>query len=340
MSVEIFGRLPDGQAVERVTISGGGLTAKVMGWGAALQDLRLTGHPAPLVLGFETFESYPAHSPHFGATAGRCANRIGGGRFVLDGRTFETDKNFLDAHTLHGGSAGTGKRVWRLADHSESSARFVYRAVDGEMGFPGNLDMSCSYSVLPEGRLVIEMRAETDRPTLCNLAHHSYFNLDDGGRTDVLGHFLRIEAGAYLPVDDQMIPTGAVVPVEGTVFDFRSSRAIRNGAGESHRSYDHNFCLSACRTELRRVVTAHGARSSIELEVWTTEPGVQFYDGARSARQVPGLDGIAYGAYAGFCLEPQVWPDAPHRAYFPQATLRPGQQYAQTTEYRFRETAQ
>ena len=274
MSVEVFGRLPDGQAVERVTISGGGLTARVMGWGAALQDLRLAGHPAPLVLGFETFEAYPAHSPHFGATAGRCANRIGHARFVIDGVTFETDKNFLGAHTLHGGRAGTGKRVWRLADHSATSARFVYRAADGEMGFPGNLDMSCTYLVLPEGRLVIEMLAETDRPTLCNLAHHSYFNLDDGGRSDVLDHSVRIDAEAYLPVNDQMIPTGHVVPVEGTDFDFRSSRKIRNGAGEAHRSYDHNFCLSACRTGLRRVAAARGAHSGVELEVWTTEPGV------------------------------------------------------------------
>ncbi|HEU0220789.1 MAG TPA: aldose epimerase family protein [Paracoccaceae bacterium] len=334
MDSETFGELPDGRKVQRVTIRGGGLTARVITWGAVLQDLRIEGHAPPLVLGFADFAPYPAHSPHFGAIAGRYANRIRHGRFQIAGQTHQADTNFLGKHLLHGGADGTGSRLWTLAAATADTVTLTYRARDGEMGFPGNLDITCTYAVRPEGRLVVELSAETDAPTLCNLAHHSYFNLDDGGRTHVLDHRLAIAAAAYLPVDDELMPTGHVVPVEGTDFDFRTPRPIRSGA--PYRPYDHNFCLAAARCALTRAATAHGAHSPLAMEVWTTEPGLQFYDGAGTRQAVPGLDGIAYGAHAGFCLEPQVWPDAPNRPYFPQATLLPGDRYAQITEYRFR----
>ncbi len=145
---------------------------------------------------------------------------------------------------------------------------------------------------------------------------------------------MQIEADAYLPVDDELIPTGEVIPVAGTAFDFRSPRAIGGGSGDDRR-YDHNFCLSAARGALRRAATARGAQSSVELEVWTTESGLQFYDGEHAARSIPGLGGVVYRAHAGFCLEAQTWPDSPNRPYFPQAILRPGEPYRQTTEYRF-----
>ena len=286
MTVERFGEAPGGDPVERATISGGGLTAKVISWGAALQDLRLDGHAAPLVLGFETFAPYPEHSPYFGAIAGRFANRIGQARFEIDGRAYKTDPNFLGAHTLHGGAAGVGKRVWTIAEARDDAVTLIYRARDGEMGFPGNLDIACVYRVAPDGRLIVELSAETDAPTLCSLAHHSYFNLEDGGRTAALDHQLRIDAGAYLPVDDQLIPTGIVQPVDGSDFDFRTARAIRDRDGRP--GYDHNFCLAAARGALRPAVEARAARSGVVMEVWTTEPGVQFYDGARVGRDLPG----------------------------------------------------
>jgi aldose 1-epimerase len=184
--------------------------------------------------------------------------------------------------------------------------------------------------------LVIELLAETDAPTLCNLAHHSYFNLDDGGRTDALQHRIEIDAGAYLPVDAELIPTGDVFRVAGTPFDLSAPQVIRNGEGASHSPYDHNFCLASARGALRHAARLQAARSGVEMEVWTTEPGVQFYDGGGISCPVPGLDAIQYGRHAGICLEPQVWPDAPNRAYFPQALLVPGESYSQTTEYRFR----
>jgi aldose 1-epimerase len=339
MDAEPFGWMPDGQEVRRVTIQGGGLTANIINWGAVVQDLRLSGHAPPLVLGLEDFRFYPVHSPYFGAVVGRFANRIAGGKFTIDGKSYQADRNFIDKHTLHGGAAGFGRQLWTLKDAGSDFVTLTYRSRDGEMGFPGNLDVSCTYRLRDSGRFVIELSAETDAPTLCNIAAHSYYNLDDGGRTDMLDHLVQIDAETYLPVDGELIPTGDILPVAGTDHDFRTLRPIRNGEGTSYRPYDNNFCLADARGPLRRAATVRGARSGVEMEVWTTEPGVQFYDGENVARDVPGLEGITYGAYAGLCFEPQIWPDAPNQPHFPQALLRPDAPYSQTTEYRFQLTS-
>jgi aldose 1-epimerase len=331
---EIFGTAADGSAVHRIRIRGGGLSAAVLTYGGVIQDLRLDGHDAPLVLGFDKFENYLAHSPYFGAVPGRCANRIANGRFTIDGARYQADRNFLGKHTLHGGAAGTGKRLWRLGEHGGDFVTLHLTDPDGWMGFPGRLDVSCTYRLKAPGTLHVEFVATTDAPTLCNFAQHSYFNLDDGGAGDVLAHRLILNAGAYLPVDDELIPTGVVQPVAGTPFDFRQARPIRR---QSDRiDYDHNFCLGAQRGPLRQAAWAQGARSGVEMECWTTEPGIQFYAGHKAAREVPGLGGRMYKANAGFCLESQIWPDACNRSYFPSALLRPGETSRQATEYRFR----
>ncbi len=336
MDGDSFGTTADGETVRRCRIAGGGLTATAMQWGAALQDLRLDGHDAPLVLGFDRFDDYPAASPYFGAIAGRYANRIAGGRFVIDGRRYQSDLNFLGKHTLHGGARSTAKRVWSLAARGDDFVAFALRDPDGEMGFPGNLDILCTYRLKPPATLSIELTATCDRPTLCNLTNHSYFNLDDGGSGDILDHRLMIAAGAYLPVDQDRIPTGEVRPVDGGMFDFRLARPIRLEEGGAQAIYDHNFCLAAGRGPLKQAAWAQGASSGVEMEMWTTEPGVQFYAGHKVGRDAPGLGGRQYRAWAGFCLEAQCWPDSPNRPYFPQAVLRPGEQYRQVTEYRFR----
>ena len=334
MSGELFGETPEGDPVHRLRITGGGLSASILTYGAVVQDLRLAGHHEPLVLGFETLEHYLDHSLYFGAVVGRYANRIAGGKFILDGERFQTDLND-NGNTLHGGAEGLDRRVWRVAEAGPDFVTLSIHDPSGWMGFPGTLDISCTYRLEPPATLAVELAATCDRPTLCNLAHHSYFNLDDGGRTNILDHRMSIAASAFLPADGQGIPTGEVLPVEGTEFDFLLPRTIRAREGEETR-YDHNFCLSAARAPLRQVAWAQGARSGVEMEVWTSEPGLQLFTGHFPDREAPGLEGVTYRSFAGFCVEPQIWPDSPNRPYFPQAVLRPGEEYRQASEFRFR----
>src|SRR5690606_3976984 len=200
MTEEVFGQTADGEAVHRHVISGGGLTAAILTWGAVIQDLRLADHGAPLVLGFDTLDGYLRRPSYFGAIVGRCANRIAAGRFTIDGERFQADLNDAGLHSLHGGREGFAQRVWRHVDSGEDFVSLALHDPDGMMGFPGALDVTCTYRVRLPGTLSIELEAVCDAPTLCNLAHHSYFNLDNGGAGDILDHRLMINASAYLPV--------------------------------------------------------------------------------------------------------------------------------------------
>ncbi|RAZ89203.1 galactose-1-epimerase [Mesorhizobium hawassense] len=333
---EVFGTTQAGEAVRRFTIRGGGLTANIIGLGAIVQDLRLSGHDAPLVLGYDRFEPYETDRAFFGAVVGRFANRIGGGRFTIAGNRYQTEQNFLGKHTLHGGSEGFFHRPWTVSLHGRDFVTLTLHDPDGAMGFPGALDVTCTYRLKIPGTLSMELTATCEEPTLCNLAQHSYFNLDDGGTADILDHRLMLNAGAYTPVDDEMIPTGVVKPVDGTPFDFRQARALRMEMEGEQLRYDLNYCLASSRGPLHQAAWVQGANSGVEMEVWTTEPGLQLYSGQFVAPKSPGLDGRRYKAFSGLCLEAQTWPDAPNRPYFPQATLWPGQIYHQVTEYRFR----
>ncbi|WP_136658306.1 aldose epimerase family protein [Nitratireductor sp. XY-223] len=329
----LFGRTHDGEPVHSLKITGGGLTVDLMSWGAGIRDLRMDGHDAPLVLGFEEFEHYPVHSPYFGVTAGRYANRIAHGRFTIDGTGHQLDRNEKGANHLHGGTRGIGRRVWSIAEHGADFCRFEIADPDGHMGYPGNCGISCTYRLKPGGVLSVVLEAETDRPTLCNLAHHSYFNLD-GGDT-ILDHEAMIAADHYLPVDGELIPTGEICAVAGTEFDFTEMRPIRLGGRETPFGYDHNFCLSDARGPKRAVALVRSLCSGIAMEVWTGEPGLQFYTGLKLNVPVPGLDGRRYGSCGGFCMESQVWPDSPNHPQFPSAVLRPGTRLLQETDYIF-----
>lgn len=322
-----FGEMPDGTRVDRVAISGGGLTAHVLTYGSVVQDLRLEGHSEPLVLGFETFAPYLTHSPYFGATAGRCANRIRDGHVELNGVTYQLDCNFLGKHSLHGGAISMGKRVWRLDSITSESVTLSITLEDGEMGYPGKLDAKVTYTLLPSGVFDIQMTATTDAPTLCNLAHHSYFNL--GGDT-ISDHLLQVEADHYLPVDEELIPTGEIATVAGTRFDFRHPTSV--GAA---RMVDHNYCCYAERGDLRRLARLFNPSSGVTMDVVSTEPGLQVYDGAKIDIDLKGLMGKGMRAHAGIALEPQIWPDANHHPSFFQAVLNPGETYHQHTQYRF-----
>ncbi len=333
MNTQEFGTAPDGSTVYCASIKGGGLTLNLLSFGAVVQDLRLEGHAPPLVLGFETLDSYLKHSPYFGATAGRYANRIANGQFTIDGVRYQSDCNFLGKHMLHGGSSGIGKRNWRFVSLTPSEAVLALADPNGAMGFPGNCQIQAHFSLPGEGRLAIRYEATTDQPTLVNLAHHSYFCLDGSG--SILDHEIAIDADAYLPVDEEMIPTGEVRPLADTDFDFHAMRPVRHETAQGQVVYDYNFCIAKARGPLRRVAQVRSMASGVSMQVQTTEPGVQFYAGHKLSPPVPGLEGRVYGAHAGLCLEPQIWPDSPNHPDFPQAVLRPGENYAQETVYAF-----
>ncbi len=330
---ELFGRLETGEPVQLVVLTGGGLTAKIITWGAVIQDLRLDGHAPPLVLGLESLADYLAHSPYFGATPGRNANRIGNGRFAIDGASFQLELNERGVTHLHGGSDGLGRRNWQIVDQSDSHV--TLRIVDpaGRAGYPGNCTVTCTYRLQAPATLSVTYEATTDAPTIANLCQHSYFNLD--GESDALGHEISIAAEHYLPVDERLIPLGEIRPVAGTPFDLRTLTPMRRQTEAGGVAFDHNFCLAKERRAKTPVALARSNRSGVALEVHTTEPGVQLYTGSMINVAVPGLEGRRYGPFAGFCLETQVWPDAVNHPGFPQAVLRPGETLRQETDYIF-----
>ncbi|KAA2235210.1 aldose epimerase family protein [Salinarimonas soli] len=336
-----FGRV-DGEPVDEVVLtSGSGAVAGVITWGAVLRDLVIPTPRGPrrVVLGLNTLEDYLRHSPHFGAIAGRYANRIRGGRFTLDGVEHELPRNENGRTSLHGGGHGFGKRPWALVAHDETSATLALRSPDGDAGYPGNLDVTCTYR-LAGTTLRIELTATTDRATPVNLCHHSYFNLD-GGST-ILDHELEIAADLYTPLDADNVPTGEVRSVAGTPYDFRAPRPIRLEEGAQRHRYDDNWLLrrdgaepSGAAGPLAFAGRVRSQAGPLSLEVWTTEPAMQVYDGYKLDLAVPGLDGERYGPCAGLCLEPQHVPDSPNQPHFPSTILRPGAVYRQVTEYRF-----
>ncbi|MEE9314794.1 MAG: aldose epimerase family protein [Rhizobiaceae bacterium] len=328
---EIFGATKDGQSVYRVQLTGGGLSASIITWGAALQDLRLDGHKAPLVLGFDNFDDYPAHSPYFGAIPGRVANRIGNAKFKIDGKNYKVDANINGKHTLHGGTKGIGKRNWQIADLGTSHVDLTLTDPDGTMGFPGTCEMTCSYVLKDDGILHISLTTRSDAPTIANLTHHSYFNLDGG--SDNRDHTVQIFADNITEVDSDYIPTGKLIPVEGTAHDFRTPKRIGQDLTDD-TIYDHNFCLANERRNLQDVAMAHSDKSGITMNIATTEPGLQFYAGHKVSTPA-GLMGEPYKTYSGFCFEAQNWPDAINQKDFPNAILRPDEELRQITEYRF-----
>lgn len=329
-----FGNCADGTPVELVQLTGEGLAAAFLTYGAVIQELSIETRNGSrcVVLGFERFQDYVDHSPYMGCIAGRFANRIRGGRFVLDGHEYQLSRNENGRTHLHGGHKGFGQRVWTLEGVTNDSVRLSLVAADGEEGYPGRVTTSCTYRLSGPMQLSIELEAATDAPTVINLAAHSYFNLAGGG--DNREHRLAIDGDYYLPVDDDLIPTGEFQPVAGTPFDFRTLRRI--GHGDPPVGYDHNFVIARKPAHApRRLARLEAPDASLGLEVWSTEPGLQFYDGSKIAVPVPGLAGRRYGPFSGLCLEPQRFPDSPNHRSFTDTVLRPGQTYRQVTEYRF-----
>lgn len=338
-----FGKTPDGTPVELYTLSNGRITAKVITYGGIITELHVPdrqGKTADVVLGFDTLEPYLTRSPHFGAITGRVANRIARAEFTLDGREYKLAAN-NGRNTLHGGLKGFDKKVWKAEDVSgpgTSALKLTYLSKDGEEGFPGNLSVSVTYTLSPNDSLRIEYAATTDKATPVNLTNHSYFNLAGQGAGTILGHEMMIAADQYTPSDDEFIPTGQLAPVRGTPLDFTSPTPIGarfDQLKKEPRGYDDNYVIRNEGQSPAFAVRVRDPESGRVMEMFTTEPGVQFYTGNFLDGTLKGKGGAVYPKNGGFCLEAQHYPDALHQPSFPPIILRPGQTYTQTTIYKF-----
>lgn len=323
----------EGEDIFEVTLAApSGAQARVLSWGATLRDLAVPGPDGQLhrsVLGFADLASYLANPAYLGATCGRVANRIGGGRFTLDGRAYELARNEGGVTHLHGGRRGLSHRPWHVAEVAADAVTLTRISPAGEEGYPGKLDLSCTYRLLAPGTLRVEMQARSDAVTPVNLAHHSYFTLDPGHSVHELA--VQVAARRYTPLDDFSVPTGEIAPVAGTSYDLRAPRRL----GEAGIGFDINYVLDPPAGELRFAARVACPRNGRTLDVWTTEPGLQLYDAGNLAETDKGLDGLAHGRNAGICLEAQKFPDAVNQPGFPSPWLRPGELYRQATEYRF-----
>lgn len=336
-----FGKTADGNAVELFTLQNkNGMTAKITTFGATLTELDVPGKDgkmANVVLGFDNIAGYESkENPYFGATVGRVANRIAGGKFTLDGHEYTLAKNNGN-NTLHGGLVGFNRRVWHAEPKETAdgpSVKFSYLSKDMEEGFPGNVQVSVTYTLTNDNAVKLEYAATTDKSTPINVTNHAYFNLAGAGSGDVLAQELMLSADKYTPVNDELIPTGDIASVKGTAMDFTKLTPIGARIAEVKGGYDHNFVLTPAPQSLKLAARAVDPKSGRTLEMLTTEPGLQLYTGNFLDGTIKG-NGGAYHKHAAFCLEAQHFPDSIHHANFPSVVLKPGQEYKQTTIYKF-----
>ena len=345
-----YGTTAEGIPVDEHTLTNGaGMAVTIITYGGVVTSLKVPnrdGVMANVVLGFNYLQDYETKSPYFGCIVGRYANRIAGGKFTLDGVEYTVPMND-GPNALHGGNKGFDKRVWKarqIAKSDGAGLELTYRSADGEEGFPGNLDAKVIYTLTEDDVLRIRYRATTDKPTVVNMTNHSYFNLAGEGAGSIDSHILTIDADQYTPNDANLIPTGEIADVEGTPFDFRTPRAVGAELRSTHpqvvigRGYDHCWVLNRPAPTDRALIMAalvHEPRSGRMMEVWTTEPGIQFYSGNFLQGTVYGASGRAYRQGDALALETQHYPDSPNHPEFPSPVLRPGEVYESTTEYRF-----
>ena len=336
-----WGKTPDGAGVDLYTLANAkGAEARIITYGGIVVSLRVpnrSGVLGDVVAGFDNLDGYLTPAPYFGALIGRYGNRIGGARFSLDGTEYSLTKN--DAgNQLHGGLRGFDKRLWDAKMVSPQSLELSYLSKDGEEGYPGNLLVSVAYTLTDSNELKIDYSATTDKDTVVNLTHHSYFNL--AGEGDILGHQLSIRADRFTPVDRELIPTGELRNVAGTPFDFRNAKAIGEHIEKPDqqlifgRGYDHNWALNRAGSGLESAAIVTEPKSGRVMEVLTTTPGLQFYSGNFLDGTLKGK-GQTYTRRSAFCLETQFFPDSPNKPAFPSTVLRPGTTFRSTTVYRF-----
>ncbi|MDR2194787.1 MAG: galactose mutarotase [Treponema sp.] len=334
-----FGMLSNGKKIELYTLSAGELSLSISTLGATLTSLyvpsRKTG-AEDILLGYSTVGGYAADSVFFGVTVGRFANRIGGARFMIDGKTYNLPKNEGE-HCLHAGVKNFGRKVWSAEAYEDKDGvyvRFTLKSPDNDEGFPGNLKAAVSYGLTLSNEVVAMYEAKVDAPCPINITNHAYFNLTGEGRGDVLSHEAIIHASAYLPVDEHFIPTGELLTVERTPFDFRLQKAIGRDIGNVAPGYDHCYVIDGASGVLRPAAEVFERSSGRVMRVYTTQPGVQFYTG-NYLNNIAGKTGSLYNAHAGFCLETQHFPDSPNKPQFPPCIYGPDKDYAEKVVFQF-----
>ena len=344
-----FGTMPDGRDVPAVTLTNGrGISVKVIALGASIQSLMMpdkAGNVEDVQIGYDTLDGYLTKPEFFGATVGRVANRIAKGRFTLDGKTYTTPTND-GPNSLHGGTKGFDKVLWEVTEVKNgpaASVTFRYVSPDGDMGYPGTVTTFATYNLDEKNQLTIEYRATTDKATIINISNHAYWNLAGvGSPRGAMGHVVTIPAERYTPTDATAIPTGINVPVAGTVFDFRKPRAIGDRVRDARdpqiaygRGYDHNWVIGAAVTPtlhmMSRVTEPVSGRS---FELWSNQPGLQFYSGNFFNATITGKKGQIYRMGDAIVMEPQLFPDAPNQPNFPSVRLDPGHTYRNTMVYK------
>ncbi len=328
MAIEVstFGE-HEGKRVDQFRLtSDTGVVVDIMGLGVVVRDWRVpvNGGERGVVLGFDSLDAYVAHSPHFGALAGRVANRIKDSSFTLDGVTYQLPPN-AGTLQLHGGAEGLGRQVWTgQADSANNAVRFSHFSPDGAMGYPGNVNFAATYS-LNGNRLRLELSATTDRATPISLVQHQYFNL--GTNDTVLDHRIQVNSSAYTAVGPDLCPSGAILPSAGTQYDLRTPRTMRDASG-APVDYDIGMVLDTGRRHSDPIATVVSPDKDLTLKLWSDRPGVQVYNGVWTDIPVPGLEGKRYGKHAGFCLEDQAFADAVHNPHFPNVIYSPERPYS------------
>ena len=343
---QAFGTVPEGRVDLYTMTNSRGMEVRAMNYGGIIVSLRVPdkkGVLADVVLGFDTLDAYLNNTPYFGAIIGRYANRIANGKFTLNGAGYRLARN-NGMNSLHGGLKGFDKVLWRgeqFENNQGIGVVFTYTSKNGEEGYPGNLKAKVTYTLTDQSELQIEYQATTDEATPVNLTNHSYFNLVSEGNGDILKHNLILNADRFTPVDSTLIPAGELRSVAGTPFDFTKPTAIgaridtNNEQLAIAHGYDHNFVLSRKGSGLELAGRVHEPQTGRALEVYTTEPGVQFYTGNFLDGTITGKHGHAYNKHAGLCLETQHFPDSPNHSNFPWTILKPEQTYNSRTVYKF-----
>ena len=342
-----FGQTKDGKNTDLYTLTNAnGLVAKITNYGGTVTQLWVPdrdGKLADILLGFDNVSDYEEKSPYFGSLIGRYGNRIGNAKFTLDGKEYKLPAND-GKNTLHGGVKGFDKVVWDAEPVKNCDGvglKLHYLSKDMEEGFPGNLDVTVTYTLTNKNQLIIDYEATTDKPTVCNLTNHNYYNLAGQGNGDILGHKLMINADTYTPVDDGLIPTGEVAPVKGTPMDFTKPKAIGARINNDDtqlkygKGYDHDWVLNKKGSKMSLAAKVYEPTTGRVMKIYTNEPAIQFYAGNFLDGTITGKEGKVYKHRYAFCLETQHYPDSPNKPEFPTTTLLPGQTYKTRTVHKF-----